>query len=162
MRALLLLVCAAVLSPAQDNNMPRRTPKTEIGTGVKDGSVDFWDSVSDYYRNSRRAVMALRDKGVPDEEIPAVLHIARNSTASPNQVLEARKLGKSWADVAKQYNVKFSGNDLAAEANVQFLSSYHGRTPEEVRAMRAKGASWIDINQEFRRSGAATKARTVQ
>jgi hypothetical protein len=161
MRALLLLVCAAIVMPGQDN-LPRNTPKADVGTGVKDSSVDFWDSISDYYRNSRRAVMALRDKGVPDEEIPAVLHIARNSTASPNQVLEARKAGKSWTEIAREHNVKFSGNDLPTEANVQFLSSYHGRTPEEVRAMRAKGASWIDINQEFRRSGAATKARTTR
>jgi hypothetical protein len=159
MRALLLFVCAATLIPGQEN-LPRSTPKTDVGTGVKDSSVDYWDSISDYYRNSRRAVMALRDKGVPDEEIPALLHIARNSNASPNQVLEARKSGKSWADIARQHNVKFSGTDLATEANVQFLSTYHGRTPEEVRAMRAKGASWVDINQEFRRSGAATKART--
>jgi hypothetical protein len=150
MRALLLFVCAVVLSPAQD----------KVGTGVKDASVDYWDSVSDYYRNSRRAVMALRDKGVPDEEIPAVLHIARNSTASPNQVLEARKSGKAWTDIAREHNVKFSGSDLVAEANVQFLSTYHGRTPEEVRAMKAKGASWIDINQELRRTGTAVKART--
>jgi hypothetical protein len=104
--------------------------------------------------------MALRNKGVPDEEIPAVLYIARNSSASPNQVLEARKAGKSWTDIAGQHNVKFSGSDLATEANVQFLSNYHGRTPEEVRALRDKGASWIDINQEFRRSGTANKART--
>ena len=160
MRALLLLVGAAILIPAQDN-LPRATPKTDVGTGVKDASVDFWDSIADYYRNSRRAVMALRDKGVPDEEIPAVLHIARNSKASPNQVLEARKSGKSWADIAGEHNVKFSGKDLPTEANVQFLSTYHGRTPEEIRAMKAKGASWIDINQELRRSGAATKARTT-
>jgi hypothetical protein len=161
MRALLLFVCAATLIPAQDN-LPRSTPKTGVGTGVKDSSVDYWDSISDYYRNSRRAVMALRDKGVPDEEIPAVLHIARNSNASPNQVLEARKAGKSWTDIAREHSVKFSGTDLTTEANVQFLSSYHGRTPEEVRALKAKGATWVDINQEFRRSGAATKARTTK
>jgi hypothetical protein len=159
MRALLLFVCVVSFLPGQDN-IPRSTPKTDIGTAVKDSSVDYWDSVSDYFRNSRRAVMALRDKGVPDEEIPAVLYIARNSNASPNQVLEARKAGKSWTDIAQQNGVKFSGTDLPSEANVQFLSTYHGRTPEEVRALKAKGASWIDINQEFRRSGAATKTRT--
>jgi hypothetical protein len=160
MRALLLLLAIALVSPAQED-LPRRTPKTEVGTGVKDATVDYWDSIADYYRNSRRAVMALRDKGVPDEEIPAVLHIARNSSASPNQVLEARKAGKSWSDIARQHNTKITGDDLVVEANTQFLSSYHGRTPEEVRALRAKGASWIDINQEFRRSG-TTKARTTK
>jgi hypothetical protein len=158
MRPFLLLAVTAMLS-AQDT-LPRKTPKTEVGTGVKDATVDYFDSLSDYFRNTRRAVMAIRDKGIADEEIAAVLYIARNSSASPNQVIEARKAGKSWGDIARQHKVKTSGDDLVTEANMHFLTSYHGRTAEEVRAMRGKGASWIDINQELRRSGAATKSRT--
>ena len=160
MRPLLLLAVTAMLVPAQDP-MPRKTPKTEVGTGVKDATIDYWDSLSDYFRSSRRAVMAIRDKGIPDEEVAAVLYVARNSSASPNQVIEARKAGKPWGDIAREHKAKTSGDDVVSEANLQFLSSYHGRTPEEVRAMRAKGASWIDINQELRRSGAATKSRTT-
>jgi len=157
MRSLLLLALTAALLPAQD---PAKKPKTDVGTGVKDATVDYIDSLSDYFRNTRRAVMAIQDKGIPVEEIAAVLYIARNSSASPNQVIDARKAGKEWGDIARQHNVKVSGTDFVAEANTQFLSAYHGRTIEEVRAMRAKGASWIDINQELRRSGAATKSRT--
>jgi hypothetical protein len=159
MRPLVLFVIAGILLPAQDN-LPRKTPTTEVGTGVKDATVDYIDSLSDYFRNSRRAVMAIRDKGIPEEEIAAILYIARNSTASPNQVIDARKASKPWGDIARQYNVKTSNDDLVTEANLHFLSAYHGRPSEEVRAMRAKGASWIDINQELRRSGAATKRKT--
>jgi hypothetical protein len=160
MRPLLLLAIAGTLLPGQDK-LPRKTVTADAGTGMKDATVDYIDALSDYYRNSRRAVMAIRDKGIPDEEIAGILHIARNSNASPNQVIEARKMSKPWSDIARQYNVKTSGDDLVAEANLQFLSTYHGRSPEEVRAMRAKGASWIDINQELRRSGAVTKRKTT-
>ena len=48
--------------------------------------------------------------------------------------------------------------DVVSEANIVFLSEYHGRTPEEIRALRAKGASFIEINQQFRRVG--VKPRT--
>lgn len=143
MRVFLLLGLAVALIA--------QTPKA-------DATVDYYDSLSDYFRNSRRAVLAIRDKGIPDEEIAAVLYVARNSTASPNQVIDARRAGKSWPDIARQHNVRTDSDDLVSQANVQFLSSYHGRTPEEVRALRAKGASWIDINQEFRRAGKPPKS----
>ena len=43
-----------------------------------------------------------------------------------------------------------------------FLSEYHGRKPEEVRAMLAKGADFLAINQEFRRDGKGLPKRTEQ
>lgn len=151
--ALLALAAAAQTPP----------PKTEIGTNVKQPAVDYYDSMSDYFRQSRRAIDAIVQKGIPDQEIPAVLIIARRSSASPNQVIEARKSGKSFADIAKSNNVNLPGSDFVAEANTVFLAEYHGRTPEEIKAMRAKGASFIDINQQFRRVGvkpATEKARS--
>lgn len=151
----LLAVAAAAQTPA---------PKTEIGTNVKQPVVDYYDSMSDYFRQSRRAIDAIVQKGIPDQEIPAVLIIARRSSASPNQVIEARKSGKSFADIAKSNNVNLPGSDFVAEANTVFLAEYHGRTPEEIKAMRAKGASFIDINQQFRRVGvkpATEKARSA-
>jgi hypothetical protein len=160
MRPLLLFVIAGIFLPAEDK-LPPKTATADAGTAVKDANVDYIDSLSDYFRNSRRAVMAIRDKGIPDEEVAAVLYIARNSTASPNQVIEARKASKPWGDIARQYNVKTSNDDLVTQANLHFLSTYHGRPPEEVRAMRAKGTSWIDINQELRRSGAVTKRKAA-
>lgn len=164
---LALLLTAATLAAAQTAPMPRstteeRTPrsgKNDIGTEVRDATVDYWDSISDYFRNSRRAVMAIRDKGVPDEEIPAVLYIARHSSASPNQIIDAHKAGSSWADIAKQHKVKTTGTNIAEEANLAFLAEYHGRTAAEVKALRAKGASWIDINQQFRRVGAPASGK---
>ena len=165
-----LLLAAASLAAAQTGQMPRstteertpRSPKHDVGTEVRDATVDYWDSISDYFRNSRRAIMAIRDKGIPDEEIPAVLHIARNSKASPNQIIDARKGGKSWVDIAKQHNAKLTSDNIPEEANLTFVTEYHGRTLQEVKALRAKGATWIDINQQFRRVGApATGKKTT-
>ena len=132
----------------------------DVGTNVKQPAVDFYDSISDYFRQSRRAVDAIVQKGIPDEEIPAVLYIARHSKASPNQVIDARKAGKSFSDIAKTNNVKLQGSDFVSEANVVFLAEYHGRTPAEVRALRSKGVSFIDINQQYRRVGGPARKAT--
>jgi hypothetical protein len=128
-------------------------PKADVGTNVEQPVIDFYDSISDYFRQSRRAVDLIAKKGIPAQEIPAVLIIARRSSASPNQVIEARKAGKEFTEIAKANNVKLPGSDFISEANVVFLSEYHGRTPEEVRALLAKGADFIEINQQFRRVG---------
>jgi hypothetical protein len=141
------------LSVFAQDNASKSPSKNPVGTGVKDATVDYFDCMSDYFRNSQRAVRAIYDKGVPVAEIPAVLTIARKSSASPNQVIEARKSGKSFADIAKQYKISLPGDDFVSEANIRFLSEYHGRPAEQVRQLHDKGAEFIAINQEFRRGG---------
>jgi hypothetical protein len=141
------------LSLGAQDQAQQSTTKNPIGTGVQDPVVDYYDSVGDYFRNSTKAVVAIHKKGIPNEEIPAVLLIARKSSASPNQVIAARTSGKAWSDIAAQNKVTLAGEDFAKEANIVFLSSYHGVPAEKVRAMHGKGANFIAINQELRRGG---------
>lgn len=155
---LAVALCAGLAAGQQATEKMRRT--TDAGTGVSDPVVDYYDSMSDYFRNSRRAVMAIRDKGIKDTEIPAVLLIARKSSASPNQIIAARKGGKSFEDLARQHKVEFTGNDFVREANVIFLSEYHGAKSEDIRSKLGRGASFIDLNQEYRRAGIEAKAAT--
>ncbi len=73
---------------------------------------------------------------------------------SPNQVIAARKQGKSFEDIAKQANVNLPGDgDFVTKANIRFLSEYHGHNDAEVRGLHDKGASFIEINQQYRRVG---------
>lgn len=131
--------------------------KKNTGTNVEQPVVDFYDSISDHFRQSRRAVDLIAEKGIPAEEIPAVLTIARRSSASPNSVIEARKSGKQFSEIARTNKVSLPGDDFVTEANIAFLSDYHGRSAEEVRALHRKGASFVDINQQYRRVGMKPK-----
>ena len=137
---------------AQDQTSPSKV-KNPVGTGVQDPVVDFHDSLADYFRNTSRAVTEINRKGIPNEEIAAVLLIARRSSASPNQVIAARKGGRDFAEIAKENKVSISGTDFVREANIIFLSEYHGRSHAQVRQMLEKGADFIQINQELRRGG---------
>jgi hypothetical protein len=129
------------------------TKSADIGTNVGQPVVDYYDSISDYFRYSRRAVDLIAKKGIAPEDIPAVLTIAKYSRLSANQVIDARKAGQEFREIATKNSVRFGGVDVAAEANIVFLSEYHGRPAEEIRAMHDKGASFIDINQQLRRVG---------
>ena len=145
----------ALLLLFADPPTPRTSPK-DLGTGVQSAVIDYYDSLADHFAQSRRVVMAIAQKGIPDNELAAVLLVKKRSSASMNQLIDARKKGTSWADIAKQNKVSLSG-DVAAEANTIFLSEYHSVPIDQVRAMRTKGASFVDINQEFRRAGAPRK-----
>ena len=157
--ACLFCIIALVQTMAGQERMPRSTPRPGVtGTAVSDPVVDYYDSLADYFRISRRAVMLINKKGIPDEDIAAVLLIPKRASISPNQVIDARKSGKSWAEIVKANTANLPG-DVVSEANILFLSEYHGRSAEEVRALHAKGAGFIDINQEFRRTGDAPLKR---
>jgi len=159
MKRVYLFVIIAGLTTGQEP-LAHSTERSRVGTGVQDPVVDYYDSMSDYFRQSPRAIMAINRKGIPDQEIPAVLLIARRSSASPNQVIAARKAGKQWDEIAKQYNVTLNGADFVKEANVIFLSEYHGRPASDIRAMLDKNATYIAVNQELRRTGTGTKKTT--
>jgi hypothetical protein len=155
-----LLIFVFVLCETMQAQAPRSTERNRIETGAQDPSIDFYDSMSDYFRNTQRAIRAINHKGIPDEEIPAVLTIARRSSASPNQVIAARLSGKSWSEIAKANKVALPGDDFVKESNIVFLSEYHGRPVEQVRAMNAKGKSFLEINQEFRRDNRSVPKKT--
>jgi len=138
--------------------------RPNVGTNVNYPTVDFYDSIADYFRTSSGAVekIAQKDK-IAAQEIPAVLTIARKSSMSPNQVIDARKQGQTFEQIAKTAGVNLGGSDFIAEANITFLSEYHGRSRNEIRTLRSKGASWVDINEQYRRIGvkpATEKAET--
>lgn len=149
MRLVVTLVAAALVLPGQV-----KSPEKDTAGG--DATVDLYRSLADWSRKDEKTILAIRDQVGNDRDIAAVLFITRRSSASPNQVMEARKSGKSWDDIARQWKVDWKGGNFVDEANVAFLSQYHGRTPEDVRKMARGGGAGVDpvaLNQEFRRDG---------
>jgi hypothetical protein len=151
MRLLVTLVLSAALLPAQI-----KSPAKDTAAG--DPMVDLYRSLADWSRKSERAIYAIRDRIGNEKEIAAVLLVTKRSSASPNDVMDARKAGKDWAAITRQWNVKQEGGgDFADYANLVFLSEYHGRTLDEARKLHQKGLDPVAINQEFRREGGAAE-----
>ena len=59
---LVFVLCATMQIHGQTSGS---TERNRIGTGVEDPVVDFYDSMSDYFRNTNRAIMAIHEKGIP-------------------------------------------------------------------------------------------------
>ena len=147
MRLLLTTALCAALLPAQI-----KSPTKDTAAG--DPMVDLYRSLADWSRKNERTIYAIRDRIGNDKEVAAVLLVTKRSSASPNDVMNARKAGKDWAAITRQWNVTHtSGMDFADYANLVFLSEYHGRTFEDTRKLHEKGLDLVAINQEFRREG---------
>ncbi len=66
MKALVIALALTGMAFAQGNNQTRtRTTEPHVGDNVHDPDIDFYDSISDYFRQSPRAVEAIAQKGIP-------------------------------------------------------------------------------------------------
>ena len=148
-----IFLAATMVFAQSDSRARTAEPRDAVGTNVHDPQIDYADSLSDYFRYSPRAVQLIMKKGVPAEEVAAVLHIAKYSRLTANDVIYARNEGIKYEDLARKNNVKFEGDNLLEHANLEFLSKYHGRSLEDVKKMRSGGASFVEINQQLRRDG---------
>lgn len=79
------------------------------GDGAGAGGEDdrgFRRAVGEHYRVGNDAVTDARKRGIPDDELPVVFHIARSARVRPEAVIEMRrKGGKSWMEVSAHFGL---------------------------------------------------------
>lgn len=75
-------------------------------SGDKGGIEGFHVSVGEYYHVPERDVVRVRDRGIPDEEIPVVFHIARSAHVSPRAVVDLRIGRMGWLDITVHFGLK--------------------------------------------------------
>ncbi len=69
MKAVVVALVFALGAAAQEQT-PQSTERSRVGTGVQDPVVDYYDSMSDYFRNTSRAIMAINQKEFPIWRFP--------------------------------------------------------------------------------------------
>jgi class 3 adenylate cyclase len=68
-----------------------------------DTATSFFLSIGDYFSVSPTDVAVVRQRGIPDEEIPAVFFLARQAKKAPLTITELRLKGQSWLEITKTY-----------------------------------------------------------
>ena len=69
------------------------------------GASSFYLSVGEYYGFPERDVYFIRDRRVPDDEIPVVCFIAQRAHVAPSAVLDLRSRGESWMDISLHFGL---------------------------------------------------------
>jgi hypothetical protein len=66
---------------------------------------DFHVAVANYYQVPEREVIVIRERRIPDDEIPVALFIARHAGVPWGRVVDMRLRGASWWDISVRLGV---------------------------------------------------------
>jgi hypothetical protein len=67
---------------------------------------DFHVAVANYYHVPEREVIVIRERRIPDDEIPVALFIARHASVPWTRVVDMRLRGDSWWDISVRLGVQ--------------------------------------------------------
>jgi hypothetical protein len=86
------------------------TPKARAGVDVglsvdEDGIKGFYLAIGEHYRVPEREVIVVRERNVPDEELPVVFFLARHASVEPAAVVKLRLGGMSWMDITIHFSL---------------------------------------------------------
>ncbi|SYZ74369.1 conserved exported hypothetical protein [Candidatus Zixiibacteriota bacterium] len=82
--------------------------QTEVRAGISvgdNGVNSFYLAIGSFYHVPEREVVAVRDKDIPDDQLPVVFFIARRAHVDPDLVIKLRLGGKSWLEITHYYKL---------------------------------------------------------
>ncbi|MCX6835062.1 MAG: hypothetical protein NTW07_08015 [candidate division Zixibacteria bacterium] len=86
--------------------MPKARAGVDVGLSVdEDGIKGFYLAIGEHYRVPEREVIVVRDRNVPDEELPVVFFLARHASVEPAMIVRLRLGGMSWMDIALHFSL---------------------------------------------------------
>ena len=141
-----------------------------------DGLRSFYFAVGNYYQVPEREVVVVQQvvqqQALPPDEVPVVFYVAQRARVAPAVVVDLRRRGLSWTDIAFHFRLDpdiyyFRGGPPYGKAygywkkhpprdaevidavNVHFLSDYHRVAPDVVWAERSQGHSYAVVARDF-------------
>ena len=137
-----------------------------------EGLRSFYFAIGNYYQVPEREVVVVHERAIPPDEVPVVFFVARQAHVQPTVIVDLRRRGLSWSDVALHFRLDpdiyyFRGGppyghaygywkkhppldaEVVDAVNVHFLSDYHRVSPDSVRADRSRGSSYAFVAQGF-------------
>lgn len=70
-----------------------------------DGVKSFYLAIGEHYRVPEQQVVVVRQKQIPDEELPVVFFLATRAKVAPDVIVSLRIGGKSWLEIAQHYKL---------------------------------------------------------
>ncbi len=103
MRTRIAIVCALFLLGAGGL---RASTDVSFGVSASNGGVNgFYLNVGQYYGVPEQQVVYVRERSIPDDEIPVVFFLAREAHVQPQIIIEQRLGGRSWMDISLGFHL---------------------------------------------------------
>lgn len=104
MRSLIVLLSLAALSVGAP--AAQADTRMDIGATIVNGDLrGFYLSLGEYYQVPEREIVVIRDRHIPDYDIPVVLYIAQRAHVAPGVVVDLRLAGNSWMDITLRFGL---------------------------------------------------------
>jgi hypothetical protein len=85
---------------------PNSQAGVQVGVSADDDGVKgFYLAIGEQYRVPEREVVVVRERNIPDDELPVVFFLARHANVEPGLIVNLRLGGESWMDIALQYHL---------------------------------------------------------
>jgi len=85
--------------------MAARSADAQTAYSVSASIGDFHVAVSNYYHVPEREVVVVRERRIPEEELPVVFFIAERAHVAPATIVDMRLRGRSWWDISVHYGM---------------------------------------------------------
>lgn len=79
--------------------------QTNFSISVSDEESGFSFSISNFYKVPEKEVIIIKERGIPEEELPVVYFIARKARVKPATIIDLRLKGLSWMDISLKYGI---------------------------------------------------------
>lgn len=151
-----------------------KVPLACIVLAASAAASDFHVDIGVYYGVPAREVIVLRERQLPDYEIPVALLVAQRARVAPAVVVNMRLGGRQWADIGLHYGLgpeifavpagppygrahgywKKRPRDIEIidTVNVRFLSDYYRVEPAHVVALRGRGHDFVAVHTLLHKS----------
>ncbi len=78
----------------------------DVGFQISIGAPGFYLSVGNFFGYPEREVIIIRERGIPDDELPVVFFISHHAHVPPEVIIELRvHRGWSWSKICAYYRI---------------------------------------------------------
>lgn len=87
---------------------PAGPAKADMSAGISfddDGLRSFYLAVGDFYRVPEREVIVVRERTIPDDELPVVFFLASRAHVAPGVIVDLRLGGMSWDRITVHFGL---------------------------------------------------------
>jgi hypothetical protein len=85
---------------------PSARSDVELGIGIHDGELkEFHLAIGNFYKVPENDVVIVRERRIPDEELPVIFFLAQRARVAPMVIVELRLGGRSWLDITHFYGL---------------------------------------------------------
>ncbi|HUV31540.1 MAG TPA: hypothetical protein VMY05_10680 [Acidobacteriota bacterium] len=104
MRKIFIFAALSILSLGFSATRSRADVDVGVSIG-DDGIKGFYLAIGDHYQVPQKQVLIVRERNIPDEELPVVFFLAKRAGVAPGVIIDLRLKDKSWMAITLHFGL---------------------------------------------------------